>query len=313
MSFLSIITKLFGGLAVLILASHLLLKTADDVIAKFRLSPIFIGMTVIAIGTSLPEICVSFSSAYVGQYDVCLSNILGSNLFNAGFILGSCLCIRSISLDKRTLWGQLGINVLVAFLLACFLWKNGQLMVVACLVLLVLFYIYLKIAYHKNPDVVIPVATREVSLVRIFFCFVACLPMFYFSSRWVTLGALDLASWLNVSNAFIGFTVIATGTSLPELVTGIMATFKRRNDFIIGNVFGSNICNVCMGLGLVGFVFPLKTQQLFYLRLQLFMHFIFALVVITFALKKVLSRFVGVLFVVTYMAIVWLLYYYNSV
>ena len=122
MSFLSIITKLFGGLVILIWASHLLLKTADDVIAKFRLSPIFIGMTVIAVGTSLPEICVSFSSAYMGQYDVCLSNILGSNLFNAGFILGACLCIRSISLDKSTLWGQLGINTLVAFLLAYFLY-----------------------------------------------------------------------------------------------------------------------------------------------------------------------------------------------
>lgn len=311
MSLLPIIVQLFGGLTILILASNLLLKTADDVIAKFRLSPIFIGMTVIAIGTSLPEICVSFGSAYMGEYDVCFSNILGSNLFNAGFILGVCLCIRSISLNKSTIWSQLGINVLVAFLLACFLWKSGQLMMVACLALLVLFYIYLKIAYHKNPNVVVPVATKEVSLSRILFCFMACLPMFYFSSRWVTLGALDLASWLNVSNAFIGFTVIAAGTSLPELVTGIMAAFKSQNDFVIGNVFGSNICNICIGLGLVGLFFPLKTQQLFYLRLQLFLHLIFALMVIAFALKKILSRFCGIIFVATYIAVVWILYYYN--
>lgn len=311
MNLLSVVTKLFGGLAILIWASHLLLKAADDVMAKFRLSPIFIGMTLIAIGTSLPEICVSFSSAYMGQYDVCLSNILGSNLFNAGFILGVCLCICSFPLSKTTIINQLGINVLVAFFLACFLWKSGHLMIVACFGLLILFYIYLKIAYCKNPNAVDPGAHRDISLGRILFCFVACLPMFYFSSRWVTLGALDLASLLNVSNAFIGFTVIAAGTSLPELVTGIMAAFKRQNDFVIGNVFGSNICNICIGLGFVGLFFRIKTQHFFYLRLQLFIHFIFALIVIAFAFKKVLSRFVGVFFVTVYMVIIWVLYYYN--
>ena len=180
-------------------------------------------------------------------------------------------------------------------------------------VLLLLFYVYLKIAYHKNPNVSVPVSPREVSLGRILFSFVACLPMFYFSSRWVTLGALDLASWLNVSNAFIGFTVIAAGTSLPELVTGIMAALKRQNDFIIGNVFGSNICNVCIGLGLVGLFFPLKSQQFFYLRLQLFIHFAFAFMVIAFSFKKVLSRLGGVFFVTTYIVSIWVLYHYNPV
>ena len=311
MSLLSIIMKLFGGLIILIWASHLLVKTADDVIAKFRLPPLFIGMTLIAIGTSLPEICVSFSSAYMQQYDVCFSNIIGSNLFNASFILGACLCIRSIPLNTNTILGQLGMNALVAFLLACFLGGSGQLITAACITLLLLFYVYLKIAYRSNPDVIVSVAHKEVSLSRILFCFVACLPMFYFSSRWVTLGALDLASWLNLSNAFIGFTVIAAGTSLPELVTGIIAALKRRNDFVIGNVFGSNICNVCMGLGFVGLFFPLKSQQFFYLRLQLFMHLAFALLVIAFCLKKVLSRFCGILLVIFYMVIVGVLYYYN--
>jgi len=311
MSLLLIITQLLGGLFVLGWASNLLLKTADDVIIKFRLPPLFIGMTVVAIGTSLPEICVSFSSAYMGECDVCFSNILGSNLFNTGFILGVCLCIHSISLSKSTIWGQLGINVLVAFLLACFLWKTGYLVTIACITLLLVFSLYLKIAYQQNPNIVVPVARNEVSFVRILFCFVACLPMFYFSSRWVTLGALDLASWLNVSNSFIGFTVIAAGTSLPEFVTGVIATFKHKNDFVIGNVFGSNTCNVCVGLGLVGLFSSLKTQQLFYLRLQLFIHFIFALMVIVFALKKVLSRFYGIILVTTYIVVVWVLYYYN--
>lgn len=302
--------QFFCGLLTLFIASNALLASADKAIVRFHLPPLFIGSTLIAIGTSLPEICVSFQSVYMGEPDVAFANIIGSNLVNASFVLGVCMFLQTIPFSKNLFLKQLLPNCFITLIVLIAVWSGGVLSRVAGFVLVTFFIVYLHFCYkHKaNDESKASKHFFKPTIFNIMMLFLVSLPLFYFGSRFVTIGALEIAKQLSINSAFVGFTLIAFGTSLPEFITGVLAALRKQNNFVIGNVFGSNSCNMGLGLGLVALWMPLKSNDCIYLRKELSFLLMLSALLCCCAKLRHWGKLLGTLLAGLYMVVIYMLY-----
>ena len=256
-----------AGLIILILGADLLVRGASRLAAAFGVSPLVIGLTIIAIGTASPEIAVSLQAAANGQGDLTLGNVLGSNIFNILFILGITSIVAPIVIAKQLIRKDapimLGISLLT-FALAL----DGNLGVTDGMILLffLIIYIFFALKQSGNESKTVqkeyeqeyaqkePLTTRN--LISYILFILIGLTLLVLGSNWLVESAVDIAKALGVSELVIGLTIVAIGTSLPEVATSVIAALKGESDIAVGNAVGSNIFNLLGVLGIGALVSP---------------------------------------------------------
>ena len=254
---------LIAGLVLLIVGGDLLVRGASSLAAAFGIPSLIIGLTVVAFGTSSPELAVSVKAALGGQADIAVGNVVGSNVFNVLFILGLSALIVPLAVSSQLVRFDvpLMIGVSCAALLMALDGAIGRFDGVILLVGLIVWIVLLarlgrdEAAASRDaagPQPASPpgggsaLARHGLNLALI----VVGLVLLVFGSRWFVDGAVTFARWLGVTELVIGLTVIAAGTSLPEVVTSIMASLRGERDIAVGNVVGSNLFNILGVLGL---------------------------------------------------------------
>ncbi len=256
--------QLVCGLALLILGADWLVKHASQLAKRFGVSTLVIGLTVIGFGTSTPELIVSATSSFQGQTEIATANVLGSNIFNILFILGLAATITPLTVSQQLL--RVDVPLMVAASLTVFLLAlNNGLSRLEGLVLiggLVAYtWMILKIGSENSATEVPFDSAAESSqtngeLWKNIVWIVAGLGMLVFGSKLFVVGAITLAANLGVSREVIGLTIVAAGTSLPEVVASVVASLRGQRDMAVGNVVGSNLFNLLGVLGVSAIVAP---------------------------------------------------------
>ena len=263
------VVVLVAGMAVLIKAADMLVEGASSLAFRFGISALTIGLTVVSFGTSMPELFVTMSAALQDNADLAVANVIGSNIFNILVVLGVAAIIAPLPVKDQTVLSEIPFS-LTAALLVGFLANTAlfaempELSIdrVDGLILLFFFVLFMGYVYKTakaigdNPFALEPGGTVPKSVV-----FIAIgVAGLYLGGRWVVAGALGVAELLGVDDAVVGLTIIAIGTSLPELVGSAVAAYRKETDIAIGNVVGSNIFNLLWILGLTSSVVELPFE-----------------------------------------------------
>jgi len=255
-----------GGLAVLILGAELLVKGATKIALALKISPLVIGLTVVAFGTSSPELVVSIGSSLTGQESITFGTIVGSNIFNVLFILGISALILPLSVSKQLL--RLDVPVMIALsVLVWLLSLNGVISRLEGAILaagLISYITFLIIQSRKEwvaplESEINPSEIQDSKLklwILNSLLVVGGLAFLMIGSTWFLDGAVSIAESLGVSETIIGLTIVAAGTSMPEVVTSILAAIRGERDIAVGNVVGSNIFNILGVLGISAMIAP---------------------------------------------------------
>jgi cation:H+ antiporter len=253
------------GLALLIGGAEILVRGASRLAALFGISPLVIGLTVVAFGTSSPELAVSIKAALAGQAGLALGNVIGSNICNVLLILGVAAMIAPLAVAAQLIRFDVPIMIGISLLTMLFAWDGSFSRIEGILFFLGLtaYTIFLVVQSRKESAAVQDEyaefgATdksshgwlKDIALV------VGGLALLILGSRWLVSSAVVMAQHFKVSEAVIGLTVVAVGTSLPEIVTSVVASLRGKVDIAVGNVVGSNIFNLLGVLGLAGIIAP---------------------------------------------------------
>lgn len=248
------------GLVILIFGGELLVRSAVSFAEKFGVSSFLIGVTVVSFGTSIPELMVSIQAAMDQAADIAIGNVLGSNIANIALVLGVSVVIRPLSITTNTYklswWVMLISSLLfILFLLDNVITKMEGLLLIAGLFCFIFFSIKRNIPNEESIISKINIQTG------ILFFVLGAIGL-YFGSELFVESAISIASFFNVPKFVIGITVVALGTSLPELVTSIVALMKGQNNISLGNLIGSNIFNVFAVLGITSLIQELGTSSI---------------------------------------------------
>jgi len=261
----------FGmGLLALVAGAELLVKGASRLAFSFGVSPLVVGLTVVAFGTSAPELAVSIKAVTAGQVDIAIGNVVGSNIFNVLFILGLAAVITPLVVAAQIIRQEVPIMIAASSLLLALAWDGViSRMDGAFLLGLLLVYVVFLIRQSRRQSLATNVEYAEgcdetagawqraqgrlpVQLVLIF----AGLVLLVLGSRWLVDAAVAFARWAGVSELVIGLTIVAAGTSLPEVAASVIASIRGERDIAIGNVVGSNIFNILGVLGMAALLSP---------------------------------------------------------
>lgn len=254
------ITLLIVGFLLLIKGADWLVDGASSVAANFKVSKLLIGLTIVAFGTGAPELAVSFSSLINGNTDILLGNVIGSNIINVLLLVGIAAVIRPIKIKKDTVSKELPLLLLISTaLIILFLDVNltgaisnvfSRSDALICLLLFSIFLYYLISLAQKDKKEAKIVEKPKYSLIKSFVFTGLGLAGVIAGSELVVNSASTIATSIGISERIISLTVIAFGTSLPELITTITAAKKGESDLLVGNIVGSNIFNICVVLAL---------------------------------------------------------------
>jgi len=257
-----IILKLVVGLILLVVGAEALVRGASRIAATFGISPLVIGLTVVAFGTSSPELAVSIMSSLSGAPNIALGNVIGSNIFNVLFILGISALITPLVVHQQII--KMDVPILIGLsLLTWWMASDGNIQIWqgVVLVLLGIAYTILLIRMSKKEKKAVqqeyddafgnqqPKEQQTKTWISLLFVLTG-LTMLVLGSNWLVDGAVYIAQNLGVSDLVIGLTIIAAGTSLPEVATSIIAALRGERDIAVGNVVGSNLFNIFFILGI---------------------------------------------------------------
>lgn len=267
------------GLVLLIAGGDLLVRGAVRIAEKLRLSPMLIGLTVVGMGTSTPELAASLQASLAGSPGIAIGNIVGSNIANSLLILGVAALIAPITVDARALWrdGGLGVVAALALLAAGATVGLSREAGVAFLIVMAgyIYYAYRQervgaphsaawdrsVAMEDVDPALVPHDRPEGRLTVALLLFIVGLALIVGGASLLVNAAVGIAEQLGVSDAVIGLTVVAVGTSVPELVTSAVAAWRRQGDIALGNVLGSNIYNILFIGGLTGAIAPTAVPE----------------------------------------------------
>ena len=255
------------GFIVLIKGADFLVEGAASIARRCQVSDLVIGLTIVALGTSAPELFVNIVASYQGSAGIAMGNIVGSTIANILLVLGVASVIYPLSVTKGTVRREIPLSFLSAVLLMLFatdfftkLPRSGVLDRFEGVVLLVIFLFFLSYSFRiaKRPeDLAEEIPQKKFSLpVSLFLVFLGFTGL-SFGGNWIVRGAVSLARQCHVDDSFIGLTIVAIGTCLPELATAVMAAVKRNPDIAIGGIVGSNIFNILFVLGVSSLIRPL--------------------------------------------------------
>ena len=260
------------GFIFLVKGADLLVKAATSIAKKFGLSEMLIGLTIVALGTSLPEVFITITSSMDGHFDLIIGNAIGSCICNFLLVIGLTSAIRPVKFDKRIVKRHLPISIAAMILLLILgntnkigdahiinRWQGVLLLV--CTILYILYTIYEEKQMNNqkiDEEIVKDVKSKERnSIVTILVFLVLGILGLKFGSDFVVDSSINIALLLGLSEQFIGTTIVAVGTALPEIITGIISARKNETDLLLGNITGSNILNLCLLIGLGAVINPL--------------------------------------------------------
>ncbi len=262
-----------AGFVSLIFGANWLVDGASALAKKYKVSDLVIGLTIVAFGTSAPELVVNSIASVKGYSDIVLGNIVGSNNFNLFIILGLSGLILPIKVQSSTAWKEIPISlfvsVLLLFLLNDFVFTGTSYSSrLDGLMMLVLFFLFLYYVFNqmKNDSQTVTTENQK-SAVKIWGLITIGLGGLILGGQLVVVNSVEIANALGVSEKIIGLTIVAAGTSLPELVTSIVAATKKNSDIAIGNVIGSNIFNILLILSISSIIRPIEYNPKFNLDL----------------------------------------------
>jgi len=260
---------LLGGLVLLVIGAELLVRGASKVAAIFGISPLVIGLTVVAYGTSTPELAVSLQAGLSGNANIAVANVVGSNIFNILFILGICAIIQPLVVAQQLI--RLDVPLMIGLSVLTFaLAFDGVLNWLDGIFLTAGIIVYTTWAIRKSRQETAAVKAEydqeygaqtapnhsAAEILKQALLILGGLGILVLGARWLVDGSTALARTLGVSDTIIGLTIVAAGTSLPELATSLVATIRNERDIAIGNVVGSNIYNLLAILGVAGLFTP---------------------------------------------------------
>lgn len=306
-----------AGFALLIKGADLLVDGAASVAKKFNISNLAIGLTVVAFGTSAPEFAVNIFSSLSGKTDIAIGNIIGSNIANIFLILGAAAIVYPLTVQKSTTWKEIPMSLLAAAMvglmandIAIDKGASNVITRIDGLVLLSFFIIFLYYIYGiaKAGNGFTEEKVEEMRAGKSLLFIGAGLVALVVGGKWIVDGAVVIAEAFGVSQAVIGLTVVAVGTSLPELATSVVAAYRKHADIAIGNVVGSNIFNVFWILGVSSIINPLPLQPGSNFSIGIMVLASILLFAVLFIGKKhVMERWQGGLFLGVYAAYIGLL------
>lgn len=255
------------GFLLLIKGADYLVQGASSIARRWNVSDLVIGLTVVAFGTSTPELFVNIIASVQGNTDIAIGNVLGSNIANILLILGVSSVIYPLTVTKGTVWKEIPLSLLAAFLLGflandALIDKRGfsALTRIDGLVLLSFFVIFMYYSFSiakKIEGMEEHVPTKVHGLIKSLLLLMLGLTGLTLGGKWIVDGAVRLALNFGMSQALVGLTIVAVGTSLPELATSAMAAYKKNVEIAVGNVVGSNIFNIFFVLGISSTLKPL--------------------------------------------------------
>ncbi|TNE71996.1 calcium/sodium antiporter [bacterium] len=306
------LTSLFfivTGFTALIFGANWLVDGASALARKFKVSDLAIGLTIVAFGTSAPELVVNIFASVNNHSDIVLGNIIGSNNFNLFIILGLAGIIFPISVQSSTAWKEIPISLLVTVLFLVlandfFLTDTLVLGLTDGLILLVLFLLFLMYVFTQlKADSSETELHASLSTFKMSTLILGGLAGLIIGGQLVVNYSIDIAHVLGVSEKIIGLTIVAAGTSLPELVTSIVAATKKNSDIAIGNVIGSNIFNILLILSLSSIINPISYSAVFNTDLYILLGgTIFLLIAMLTGTRKRLDRWEAGLLFISYLA-----------
>lgn len=267
--------EILKSAAILVIGFVLLIKGADffvegssSVAKKFNVPSLIIGMTIVAMGTSLPELAVSVTASITGNNTLAVSNVSGSNIFNLMVVCGACALFAPLTIEKNTLMKEFPFSIVCAGLLVVLGFIGMKLGRVDGIILLVIFVAYLFWMIYSTKkarsegdkfETEEEEMAEEIKILPMWKCLlyiVGGMIAIKFGGDFVVNGASSIAAGFGLSQTLIGLTIVALGTSLPELVTSIVAARKNEVDMALGNVIGSNIFNILLILGVAAAISP---------------------------------------------------------
>ena len=312
---------LFGlGFVLLIKSADWLVEGAGSIAKRFGIPELVIGLTIVSFGTSMPELIVNVLASVKGSSDLAIGNVFGSNIANILFILGASALVRPLPIQKSIYFTEIPISLMATFMVgflanaSLFGMDEGTSISRFDGILLLLFFglfmTYIFVVSRDKKDDFLD-ENAELALMtmqRSLFLILVGVVGLFFGGKWIVDGSVLIAQRVGLSESFIGLTIIAIGTSLPELVTSVVAAYKGRADMAIGNVIGSNIFNIFWILGLSA---TIKSLPFATINNQDILMLILANTVLIFAVingkKPSISRFEGFVFVALYAGYLWYL------
>lgn len=292
---------LIVGFVLLIKGADLFVDGASSVAAKLKVPSLIIGLTVVSIGTSLPEAAVSVSASLSGNNSISLGNVIGSNIFNLLMVVGVSSAILPIVTDRDMLKRDMPINIGVTVLLGILLF-DGNLSRLEALFLLLLLAAYMFLLIRSAlKNRVEAEETKVLSWAKSIVFIVLGVAAIIGGGQLVVNSAKTIALALGMSETLVGLTVVAIGTSLPELVTSVVAARKGDSGIAMGNVIGSNLFNILFILGMAGVIKPLTADAAFFIDTGILLG-ISALMLLFAFTKRKISRVEGITCVLLYVA-----------
>lgn len=311
------------GFVLLIKGADIFVDGSSNIAKKIGIPSVIVGLTIVSLGTSAPELAISSISAIKGNNGIAIGNVLGSNIFNTLVVLGGTATVMPLTIRKNIVKRDFLVNILVLFILYIFSFglnfngKDGLLSRVEGLILLLLCITYIVILIrnvfkNKNSDVkdIESKNIRNIKVGKNIIKIILGVVGIIFGGELVVNSATNIAYSIGMSEKLVGLTIIAVGTSLPELVTSIVAAIKGETEIALGNVLGSNIFNILLILGLSSTINPIVVAGNLYIDL-LFLIVVTLIIGIMIFLNKdkeinKLNRFKGIILVLLY--IIYLLY-----
>lgn len=303
--------QLSVGLILLIIGGEVLVKGAVECALRFRISKLVVGMTVVSFGTSAPELVVSLEAAYRGFPDIAIGNVIGSNIANLALVLGLTALVFPIAVSKNSIrfdWPVMMLVTVVFYLLIL----DGDLGFfegAALLLILIIFNTFL--IWKSRQENSIPegldddVEDSGSPLWKSILFVVAGAGALAFGSEWLVEGAVEVAHRFGVSDLVISVTIVAFGTSAPELITSLMAAFRKHADISIGNLIGSNIYNIALVLGITGIFKPIDVSQSI-LNFDIYWVLGIAFIIFPFMLnKRKIFRWEGAILFIAYIVYIF--------
>ena len=260
--FIGIIFLIIGS-AMLFYGAEFIVKGGSQLARYFGLSPIVIGLTVVAFGTSLPELVVSIVAAIGGSSPIAIGNVVGSNIANVGLVLGISSLIFPIKINLSQIKNDLIIYIFVCLMFSAFC-MNGSISRQEGLILFlsVLIYTWYSFYYSSSKNNDEDVNEKNPSNLRmLFILIISGITLLSFGANLFVKGAIDIARYFGISEIVIGMTIVALGTSLPELATSVIASFRKEHAISIGNIVGSNLFNLLSVIGIVSLVSPIESPK----------------------------------------------------
>ncbi len=310
---------LLAGLALILLGANWLVDGSSSIAKRFGISEFVIGLTIVGIGTSTPEMVVSFMSAFKGNADMAIGNIVGSNIFNTLLILGVTALIAPLTITRNNLKRDIPLNIIVTLFLILLgmnftLFGKGldQLCRLDGAILLAVFAWYLRKSFQtsgqdsETEEEGEPIKDYSITISSLLI--ISGLASLIFGGRLFVNSATELAKMFGVSDKFIAITVMAAGTSMPELATCVVAALKGRGQLALGNILGSNISNILLILGGAALIHPLSFTGMTTVDLGMILISSIFILVSAYTFKKnKLDRFEGVILLLMEAGYMWYL------